>query len=42
MSALRLNSLAGWRDGGGEQKLTEAGWGCETDADLEASTKPFI
>ena len=42
ISALRLNSLAGRREGGGEHKLTEAGWGCETDADLEASTKPFI
>ena len=28
--------------GEGEHKLTEAGWGCETDVDLEASTKPFI
>lgn len=28
--------------GEGEHKLTEAGWGCETAADLEANTEPFI
>ena len=39
---MRLNSLAGRREGGGEHKLAEAGWECETDADLEASTKPFV